>query len=610
MLVTAKATIRTLCMLTGLLITSVSLVHAQNIPIPKKSGTSASSVKLNIEYDQSLGTAFYVDMIGLASAENPFAPEELIDESTYRLGPTDLIGVVITGSLTLNYRAIGVNMEGEIILPSIGTIPVAGLTLMEARQRIRKEVEKEFRNVSISVSIDKPRPLSVHLYGDIPYPGRVSTTYGTRLDNPLLRSLFEVRGPDTEVASGTSVTKILYPSFLDLPGLTERVDDLGNAIIAKPLTSVGKLLNDRKWQLRSIEILRADGSVLYADMYRYFYGGDLDGNPSLLDGDQIKIMSSREADPRVSISGAVNNPMEIPYRNDDTFGLLLKIGGGYMANADTTSYTIFRPGKEGITRIQVTRDQADFYSKKLLPNDRIIIGKSELDANLYSATVVGQVDAMGIYPIREGKTTAYDLLEMTGGVDPTALKKAAYIVRSKLPVVDEPSLMKSGFRDVMRGSDQMVQGLSWLELEQRARKNRIYLDLNQVNQLKSTYIMDRDSLIVPRDMGTVYVYGQVEKPGFVNHQPGASLNYYLNSAGGYALASDPKRVYVIKAGTLAWSEANDTKIESGDMVYVDRIMLDDNLQRRSFMRQSQSLYTTIVLSVISTTLTVINFFRN
>jgi protein involved in polysaccharide export with SLBB domain len=155
-----------------------------------------------------------------------------------------------------------------------------------------------------------------------------------------------------------------------------------------------------------------------------------------------------------------------------------------------------------------------------------------------------------------------------------------------------------------------VQGLSWLELEQRARKNRIYLDLNQVNQLKSTYIMDRDSLIVPREMGTVYVYGQVEKPGFVNHQPGASLNYYLNSAGGYALASDPKRVYVIKAGTLAWSEANDTKIESGDMVYVDRIMLDDNLQRRSFMRQSQSLYTTIVLSVISTTLTVINFFRN
>lgn len=302
--------------------------------------------------------------------------------------------------------------------------------------------------------------------------------------------------------------------------------------------------------------------------------------------------------------------MEIPHREDDTFGLLLKIGGGYMANADTTSYTIFRPEKEGITRIQVTREQPDFFTKKLLPNDRVIIGKSETNTHLYSATVVGQVNAMGIYPIFEGKTTAYDLLEMTGGVDATALKKAAYIVRSKVPVVDEPALMKPGFRDVMRGSDQMVQGLSWLELEQRARKNRIYLDLSQVNQLKATYIMDRDSLIVPRDLGTVYVYGQVEKPGFVNHQPGASLNYYLNTAGGYALASDPKRVYVIKAGTLAWSEAKDTVIESGDMVYVDRIMLDDNLQRRSFMRQSQSLYTTIVLSVISTTLTVINFFRN
>jgi len=566
--------------------------------------------KLQFEYDPTMGNIFYIDILGMESSLQLFAPGTVINPNEYILGTNDLLGVVISGTITLNYRALGVNAEGEVIIPSVGTIKVGGLSLNDARSVIEDAVQRKYRNVQVAVSIDKPRPLAIYISGDIPYPGRVSVPYGTRLDVPLLRSIFEYRGPEQEVSTGTSLTKILYPSFSEFPGMNERAEDYGNAVIAKPVTSVGKLLRDRNYQLRSVEIRRTDGSVVNADMFHYFYGGDTESNPVLLNGDHIVITKTKEADSEVSISGAVNFSLSLPHRHDDAIEKLLSIAGGFSSNADTNYVILMRPGITSIERIEVKKDSDKFRTMKVYPFDRIIVPSRPIDDRLFSATVVGQVGNLGIYPIREGTTTAYDLIQMAGGTIPDALSKGAYIKRNKESVQDHPSLDNTMFRDVMRGSDQMIQGLSWLELEQRARKNRIFLDLNDQNQLKRITLMDGDSLVVPRDLKSIYVYGQVAKPGFLNYQSGLSYVEYIAQSGGLALSSNPKKVYVIKAGSLAWIEASEAIIESGDMIYVDRVMLDDNIQRRAFIRQSQSLYTSIVLSLVTTTLTVISFFRN
>lgn len=571
---------------------------------------SSKPNKLQFEYDPTMGNIFYVDILGMEASLQLFAPGTKINADEYILGTNDLIGVVISGTITLNYRALGVNAEGEVIIPSVGTIKVGGLSLTEARQVIDKAVRDSYRNVQVSVSIDKPRPLAIYISGDIPYPGRISVPYGTRLDVPLLRAIFEYRGPEQEVSTGTSLTKILYPSFSEFPGMTERAEDYGNAVIAKPITSVGKMLRDRKYQLRSVSIRREDGSVIDADMFSYFYGGSTDSNPVLLNGDHIVVSRSKDADPEVSISGAVNFSISLPHRSDDKIKTLLNIAGGFSSTADTTHLIVLRPGINSLERIEVKYDSEQYHSMKIYPFDRIIVPSIPIDERVFSATIVGQVDNVGIYPIREGITTAYDLIQMAGGTSGDVLAKGAYIKRTKDLVQDHPGLTNTMFRDLMRGSDQMIQGLSWLELEQRARKNRIFLDLNDTDQLKRVKLMDGDSLVVPRDLKSIYVYGQVGKPGFLSYQPGLIYEDYINQSGGMALSSNPKKIYVIKAGTLAWMDASEAIIESGDMIYVDRVLLDDNIQRRAFIRQSQSLYTSIVLSLVTTTLTVISFFRN
>jgi protein involved in polysaccharide export with SLBB domain len=583
-------------------------IMAQGIPTNKQSKPQQS--KLQLEFDPTSGNIFYTDFIGLEASLQLFSPGTFINPNDYILGANDLLGIVISGTMILNYRALGINTEGEIIVPSIGTIKVGGLSLTEARALITKEVEKNYRNVQISVSIDKPRPLSIYISGDIPYPGRIAVPYGTRLDVPLLRSIFQYRGPEMDVNAGTSVTKILYPSFSDFPGLSERADDYANSIIARPLTSVGKLLREEKYQLRDIQIKRSDGSSLSADMFSYFYGGNIDANPVLLNDDHIIITSIKHNDPQVSVSGAVNVSMRVPYRSGDTVESLISISGGFSANADTTRIIVFRPNNNSIEQISLSASSSLYKTLNLQPYDRVVVSSLPIDKRMFSASVVGRVAHVGIYPIIEGNSSVYDLLQMASGPLPDALLKGAYIKRTKETIQDNPGITSVGFRDVMRGSDQMIQGLSWLELEQRVRKNRIYLDLGDQEQLKRIRLMDGDSLIVPQDLNTVYVYGQVDKPGFVEYEVGQDVDFYINESGGFSISSNPKKIYVIKAGTLAWSEASNATIESGDMVYVDRILLDDNLQRRAFIRQSQSLYTSIVLSLVTTTLTVISFFRN
>ncbi len=56
--------------------------------------------------------------------------------------------------------------------------------------------------------------------------------------------------------------------------------------------------------------------------------------------------------------------------------------------------------------------------------------------------------------------------------------------------------------------------------------------------------MDGDSIHIPEYLPTVRVEGAVLFPVSVLHEPGASLDYYVQSAGGYARDGDKGRTRV------------------------------------------------------------------
>ncbi len=52
-------------------------------------------------------------------------------------------------------------------------------------------------------------------------------------------------------------------------------------------------------------------------------------------------------------------------------------------------------------------------------------------------------------------------------------------------------------------------------------------------------------------------------------------NEYIEKANGMTIAADKERIFIIKAGSRSWYYPDKTILESGDIIFVDRIPLQD-----------------------------------
>jgi hypothetical protein len=75
-----------------------------------------------------------------------------------------------------------------------------------------------------------------------------------------------------------------------------------------------------------------------------------------------------------------------------------------------------------------------------------------------------------------------------------------------------------------------------------------------------------------------------------------------------SLAAAPERIFVIKAGSRVWLSPNETTLESGDMIFVDREPFDELNAFRSYELQKQSIRQgniQIILATVSTITAII-----
>jgi len=99
------------------------------------------------------------------------------------------------------------------------------------------------------------------------------------------------------------------------------------------------------------------------------------------------------------------------------------------------------------------------------------------------------------------------------------------------------------------------------------------------------------------------VMGQVNQPGYYDFEPGKSSSSYIAQAGGFALSAEEDRVFVIKASSNAWYRPEDTGIQSGDVLFVDRVPFDDLQASRTFemqKRQQRNSNIQLIMAGLST----------
>lgn len=522
----------------------------------------------DLSSDGAKHSYYLVDEFSLIMLNDSLLLENFIDPDQYLLGINDVLSIEIKGQVERVIRGLVVNPEGIIFLPGLGRIDLKGKSVTEARSHLVEIMAEKFPNSEIELTLDRPRQQQVYVHGDVDNPGRYILPHQTRLDQAIYRAM--VSGGANPDRTGTFQYE---RSFLE----------------------------NRNYSLRNIRIERKDGSIIEGDLIRYFRTGNLMANPIIQDGDRITIRRLLSEAPLNSISGAVTSPIEVEFRDGDTVADMLELAGGFAYDADGERVVIHRRTSNGIERVELQADNDDFSNYALQPNERLVIPVDREKHRAQTVSIHGEVQNPGSYPIIEGESTVADVLALTDGVRESALKNGAYLIRSGAS--SDRVLRDGGINAdaLQRTSDQLVQGLEYLQLEAALNRNQIYLNLNDEAQLSKVKLFNGDRIFIPRDEQTVMVIGQVNTPGFYNVEIDESITDYISKAGGFALAAEESRIFIIKAGSRSWYKPEDTEIESGDIVFVDRVPYDELHSNRMFRNSNIQL----IMTGITTLATVI-----
>lgn len=521
-------------------------------------------------YGSELSNNYYVDEAGLQLAINATPLDNFIDASSYLLGPYDVISLQGVGLTEFSYRAILVNALGDIITPIAGKINLKGLTIEEAEAKVRTHFSEYILDTEVYLTLDRPRPVSIHIGGNIPNPGRYVVPAGTRYD--ALITGFEI---GEEFISPL----VNVENKQQIISTRQTISGINFDRLSATQSEEGELADSRfrqlaqKYDMRYIKVNSKNGDLRYIDLYAYFNSGLDEFAPYIADGDQVTFIDHSFDRPTISLSGAVNSPFSGTYRTDDTFNKLLQIAGGYHPEADSSQVIRIRNGASGSLR--ETLELASHDDIEIIAGDQFIIPYIKKNTNIGNIRIEGMIDVPGIYSINNGETTLGEVLELSGGLHEGALATAAYLIRESSNQRGVASVTDINLTLLSKSYDQFLEGFDYLELEEILASNRMAIDLTDERVLEEVTLQDGDRIYVPTDNKNVRLMGQVNSPGFYAFSNQLSLGDYLNRANGFTIAADRDRVFIIKAGSRSWYKPSETNIQSGDIIFVDRIPLQD-----------------------------------
>lgn len=220
-------------------------------------------------------------------APSTFAPmDQLQVPSDYVIGPGDEVQIRIWGQLEADLRTT-VDRSGQIYVPRVGQVSVAGVHYSELEPYLKSEISKMFRNFSLTAAVGRLRSIQVLVVGNARYPG----TYTISSLSSLVNAIFTSGGPTPQGS------------------------------------------------LRHIHVRRDGMTVADFDFYDLLIKGDKSKDVRLQPGDVLYIAP---VGPLVAISGSVNNPAIYELKDKTNLGDLVQYAGGMSSLADTGKITIER----------------------------------------------------------------------------------------------------------------------------------------------------------------------------------------------------------------------------------------------------------------------------
>lgn len=498
-------------------------------------------------------------------------------DAGYQLGPGDQLVLILTGDVELAHT-LDVTREGFVVIPQVGQIGVANLTLGELEDLLYTRLGRAYSGVRrganattrFSVSVSRLRSNQVFVAGDVVNPG----SYRVTSAGTALTALYAAGGPTelgsmrrVEVRRGGSLVSALdvYDYLLRGDGSRDVRLQQGDVVFVPPhgrrARVVGAIARPAIYELKDGEtmtdLVRAAGGLLArADGRRVVIERILavaDRDPgraraivdvplgvngsvpamAVEDGDVVSVPAIGDrVRSRILVRGHVWSEGEQGYTPGLTLSEALSRAGGLKSDAYLGTVHVSRLRADS-TRLQLRamlRDTtgATFEPLALQEDDEITVYSRTTFRPERFVAISGAVRGGGRFPWRAGMTLR-DLVLMAGGLEMNAYLGEAEVAR--IPADGDPAVVTVSIRVSLDSSYHFDGGA------------------DAVRQHPEVPLEPFDNVLILRDPTwseprSVLVFGEVRFPGRYTLRGRADrLSDVVRRAGGLTAYADPDGAY-------------------------------------------------------------------
>ena len=547
---------------------------------------------------------FGLDVFRNGTANPDILPMDLPVGPDYVVGPGDSLAINLWGGVSQRLLRT-VDREGRLVLPEAGPLLVSGRNLGDVQQEVQRVLRTQFRDVSAEVSLLRLRTVRVYVVGDVVEPGAYDVSSLSTPLNALFAAggvtprgslrrlahyrgkqlieevdaydllLHGIRGDLRRLENGDSLLvpplgpvitvegMVRRPALYELRGeknLEDTLDLAGGVLPAAALRhiEVQRLVAHEKRTMLSLEIGETSDPEAVRAQLRGF---------AVQDGDEVHIFPIAPYNSRaIYLDGHVLRPGRYSYKPDMKLTDLITSYADLLPEPSTRYAEIIRLHAPDYHPVVETFDLATALENpetapKLEPLDTVrIFGRYDFEPNP-EVLVTGEVRAPGWYRT-SGQQHLRDAIYQAGGLTPDAGLDSAQIFR--------------------RQPDGTTRIFS--------------VDLKEAiagNPAENILLSPRDRLLIHKsaasaDPATVYVNGEVVKPGRFPLVANMRVSDLVRSAGGLLRSANPDSAdlshYAISdssgervqaghqavslAAALAGGESQNVPLRDGDVLTV------------------------------------------
>lgn len=503
------------CLLKGVAFANISPISGVNNEVVKSSNEEESWKNYNLQF------------FGENLFKGNFSKQDFNGISPdYRISIDDLIDVNFWGAFNLE-KTVKVDTTGNIFLPQVGKVSVAGIANKDLNSHLQKAISKTFnKNVQVYASLATSNKIRVFVSGFAINPG-----------------LYE----------GLPFSSIIY--FIDKAGGVD----------------------PEKGSYIEVSLIRNNQIIKTFNLYDFITEGNI-VQAQLHDGDSIHIANRNRY---VSVVGEVlhQNKFEI---KDFITGEKLSSLAVPTAHANRVTVVTNKEGKI----IASTFTLQEFKKIKLMPEDRVEF-LSQKKMQTISISIKGEHDGEDTVIIPYGNSLA-DVLKSVNFTNlssnnniilyrKSAAKRQKEMYNKVLDNLEQKMLNYSpiSVEEAQIHKEEIKFLKDFIEKARNYIPNGLLTIYNKKGELSNPEMIileDEDILFVPKISNFVSTFGYVANPSFIPYEASMTVKNYIELSGGLLDKANKDEIYIRKVNGAMEKISLSYKPKPGEEIIVMPVM--------------------------------------